>query len=133
MLIEPITPGQSPFPLLLDRISTELEKAANSPDDKGFLLGNFISEFNYGNPRVNKCLQDILRIWQINLTSLLRKGQLDNYVNANVDCEAVAQYIISSYMGIRTQMVAGNARVLANQYMDQMRYYLYAISKNFRA
>ena len=133
LLIEPITPGQNPFPLLLDRISSELEKAANSHDDKGFLLGNFINEFNHNNPRVNKCLQDILRIWQINLTALLRKGQLNNYVNPNVDCEAVAQYIISSYMGIRTQMVAGNSRLLVNQYMDQMRYYLYAISKNFQA
>ena len=133
LLIEPLSYKQSPFPLVLDRIGLELEKAVNTPNDKGFLLGNFINEFNRGNPRINKCLKDILKIWEVNLTALLRKGQLDNYVTDSVDCEAVARYIISSYLGIRMQMVTGDPRRLADQYMDQLRYYFYGISKNFMA
>lgn len=133
LLIEPLSSKQSPFPLVLDKIGMELEKAVNSAHDEGFLLGNFINEFQRGNPRVNKCLTDILKIWEVNLTALFRKGQLDNYVNANVDCEGVAGYIISSYFGIRMQMVHGDARRLADQHMDQLRYYFYGISKNFTA
>ncbi len=132
LLIEPLSYRQSPFPLVLDRIELELEKAVNSTDDKGFLLGNFITEFNKRNTRINKCLLDILKTWQINLTALFKKGQLDNYVNKGVDCEAVAQYITSSYMGVRIQMVEGNSRLLANQYLNQLRYYFYSISRNFR-
>ncbi|MEM1339428.1 MAG: TetR family transcriptional regulator [Bacteroidota bacterium] len=133
LLIEPISQNQNPFPLVLNKIGLELEKAVNSTDDQGFLLGNFINEFNREHPRINKCLNDILKIWEVNLTALLRKGQLDNYVSTNVDCEGVARYIISSYLGIRMQMVNGDSRRLADQYMDQLRYYFYAISKTLMA
>lgn len=133
LLIEPLSYQQSPFPLVLDKIGMELEKAVNTPNDQGFLLGNFINEFKTGHPRINKCLKDILKIWEVNLTALLRKGQLDNYVTYSVDCEAVARYVISSFIGIRMQMVSGDARRLADQFMDQLRYYFYGISKNFTA
>ena len=128
LLIEPVTYKQSPFPLIIDRIQIELEEANNSEDDNGFILANFISEFNSKNPRINKYLVDILKIWEINLISLLRKGQLDGYVKREVDCEGAANHIISSYMGTRTLMVEGNSRLLSDQFLQQLRYYFYSIS-----
>lgn len=131
LLIEPVAYKQSPFPLILDVIDLELEKAINSVADNGSMLFNFITEFNNKNHRINKYLKDILKIWEINLVSLLRKGQLDGYVNKDVDCNGVANYIISSYMGARTLMVEGNSQLLANQYIQQLRYYFYSISNKY--
>lgn len=131
LLIEPVTYKQSPFPLIIDRIQIELEEAINSETDNGFILGNFISEFNNKNPRINKYLIDILKIWEINLTSLFRKGQLDGYVKREVDCLGVANHVITSYMGTRTLMVEGNPRLLADQYLRQLRYYFYSISSSY--
>ncbi|MEO0571835.1 MAG: TetR family transcriptional regulator [Bacteroidota bacterium] len=131
LLIEPVTYKQSPFPLILDRMQIELEEAISNKNDNGFILANFISEFNTKNPRINRYLGDILKIWEINLISLLRKGQLDGYVKREVDCLGAANHVISSYMGVRTLMVEGNSRLLADQYIQQLRYYFYSISNSY--
>lgn len=133
LLIEPVKYMQSPFPLLLDMLEIELEGAISDENDRGFVLGNFISEFNKRNPRVSRYLVDILKIWEINLISLLRKGQLDGYVKKEVDCMEVANHIIASYMGTRTLMVDGNSRRLADQYLQQLHYYFFSISNAFKA
>lgn len=131
LLIEPVAYKQSPFPLILDMIEVELERTTNNEEDHGFMLANFINEFNRRNTRVNKYLKDILKIWEINLISLLRKGQLDGYVKKEVDCDGAANHIISSYMGIRTLMAGGDSPLLASQYMQQLRYYFFSLSSNF--
>jgi len=133
LLIEPVSYKQSPFPLILDMLEIEMSKVVDSESDNGFILGNFISEFNGRGPRINKYLKDILKIWEVNLDSLLRKGQLDGYVKHEVDCNAAASHIISSYMGMRTLMVEGDTQLLSAQYMQQLRYYFYSISSNYLA
>lgn len=133
LLIEPVSYKQSPFPLILDMFENELNQVAKSNSDHGFMLSNFITEFNKRNPRINKYLLDVLKIWEINLTSLLRKGQLDGYVDHHVDCESAANHIISSYFGIRTLMVDGNTRGLTQQHLQQLRYYFYSISPKVTA
>ena len=128
LLIEPVLYMQSPFPLLLELFEKELEKSVDNEHDNGFLLGNFITEFNKKNPRINKYLLDILQIWEINLTSLLRKGQLDGFVKKEMNCSGVASYIIASYMGTRTLMVEGNAKEIADEFLEQMRNYFVSLS-----
>ena len=129
LLIEPVSYKQSPFPLILDMFEDDLNKVSKSKNDHGFILANFINEFNNRNPRINKYLLDILKIWEINLTTLLRKGQLDGYVNHHIDCESAANHIISSYFGIRTLMVEGNSRNLTQQFLQQLRYYFHSIAQ----
>ncbi|MDT0538735.1 MULTISPECIES: TetR/AcrR family transcriptional regulator [Croceitalea] len=133
LLIEPAAYKQSPFPLILDMFEDNLNSVLKSTSDHGFILANFINEFNNRNSKINKYLLDILKIWEINLTSLLRKGQLDGYVNHHVDCESAANHIISSYFGVRTLMVEGNNRGLTQQYLQQLRYYFYSISQKVMA
>ncbi|MEM1257738.1 MAG: helix-turn-helix domain-containing protein [Bacteroidota bacterium] len=133
LLIEPVTYQQSPFPLILDKIQLDLDNAMAKETDNGFVLANFMVEFNNKNHRINKYLIDILKIWEINLVSLLRKGQLDGFVKREVDCEGVAKHIISSYIGVRTLIVEGNPRLLADQHLQQLRYYFYSISTSFGA
>jgi len=134
LLIEPVSYRQSPFPLILDRIELELDEAIQSETDNGFILANFISEFNNKNRRINKYLIDILKIWEINLISLLRKGQLDGYVKKEVDCSGAANHIITSYIGVRTLLVEGSSRFIADQFLQQLRYYFYSIStSSYRA
>lgn len=131
LLIEPVTYKQSPFPLILDMLQADLEDAANNENDNGFILGNFITEFNQKNKRLNKYLADILKIWEVNLISLFRKGQTDGYVRREIDCEGVANHVISSYIGVRTLMVEGNAHQLADQFNQQLRYYFHSISRTY--
>jgi hypothetical protein len=82
-----------------------------------------MAEFKGRNPEIMEYLKDIFKVWEVNLISSLQKGKSDGYVDRHVDSDAVAIYLISSYIGIRTLMVEGNCRSLRYKYMQQLRHY----------
>lgn len=128
MLIEPIETKENPFLSIEKCLDNGLETAEHNDMDFGFLLGNFISEFNRRNPEIMRYLNDILKIWEVNLISTLQKGKTDGYVDRHVNSEAVATYIISSYMGIRSLMVEGNCKMLHYNYIQQTRVYFKSLA-----
>lgn len=123
MLIEPIEGNDDSLKLIADCFENALETAVHNEMDYGFVLGNFVNEFNGRNPKVMRHLNDILKIWEVNLVSSIQKGKFDGYIDRHVDAEAVAVYLISSYMGIRTLMVQTTPIARKNKYMSQLRYY----------
>ena len=128
MLIEPIEGKENPFRAIEKCFEDALETAEHNEMDYGFILSNFISEFNRRNTVISKYLMDIYKVWEVNLVSILQKGKSDGYVDRHVDSEGVATYLISSYMGVRTLMVQGNCRNLRYKYMQQLRHYFSSLT-----
>lgn len=128
MLIEPIERKENPFETIEKCFDNALETAEHNEMDYGFMLSNFMSEFNRRNPEIMRYLKDIYQVWEVNLVTILQKGKSDGYVNRHVDSEGVAVYLISSYIGIRTLMVEGNCRTLRCKYLQQLRHYFKALS-----
>lgn len=128
MLIEPIEGKENPFVVIEKCFENALETAEHNEMDYGFILSNFISEFNRRNALISKYLMDIYKVWEVNLVSILQKGKSDGYVDRHVDSEGVATYLISSYMGVRTLMVQGNCRNLRYKYMQQLRHYFNSLT-----
>lgn len=128
MLIEPIEGHDNPLELITNCIEDALQTAEHNENDYGFVLSNFISEFNGKNPEIMKYLNDTLKIWEVNLVSSLQKGKFNGYVDRHVDCEGVASYVMSSYIGIRSLMVEGSASALRYRYMQQLKFYFKAIA-----
>ena len=128
MLIEPIEGKENPFVVIEKCFEDALETAEHNEMDYGFILSNFISEFNRRNTVISKYLMDIYKVWEVNLVSILQKGKSDGYVDRHVDSEGVATYLISSYMGVRTLMVQGNCRNLRYKYMQQLRHYFNSLT-----
>ena len=122
-LIEPIEGQEDPLDKIVACFDDALETAEHNFLDYGFILSNFITEFNGKNPDIMNYLQDILKVWEVNLVTALQKGKTDGYVDRHVDSEAVATYLISSYIGIRTLMVEGNSKMLRYKYIQQLRQY----------
>ncbi|MBC8766898.1 TetR/AcrR family transcriptional regulator [Arenibacter sp. BSSL-BM3] len=122
-LIEPIEGEEDPLNKIAACFDNALETAEHNFLDYGFVLSNFITEFNGKNPDIMNYLQDILKVWEVNLVTALQKGKTDGYVNRHIDSEAVATYLISSYIGIRTLMVEGNGKMLRYKYIQQLRHY----------
>jgi|TARA_R110000744_G_scaffold230684_2_gene348866 AcrR family transcriptional regulator len=122
-LIEPIEGQEDPLNKIVVCFDNALETAEHNFLDYGFVLSNFITEFNGKNPDIMNYLQDILKVWEVNLVTALQKGKSDGYVNRHIDSEAVATYLISSYIGIRTLMVEGNSKMLRYKYIQQLRQY----------
>ena len=130
MLIEPVEKCENPFRALESCFENALETAQHNEMDHGFILSNFMTEFNRRNPEISKYLQDIFKVWEVNLVSMLQKAKTDGYLERHVDSEAVATYLISSYIGIRTLMVEGNCKALKYQYMQQLKTYFKSMEQN---
>ena len=127
-LVQPIERKEDPFTIIEKSIDASLETAEHNILDNGFILSNFITETNGKDKEVNSYLNDILKIWEVALVTSLQKGKTDGYVARHVDSEAVAAYVIASYIGIRTQMASGNAKSLRYKYIQQLRTYFRALA-----
>ncbi len=100
-----------------------LKTAVHNEMDHGFLLSNFINEFNGRNDKIMKHLNEILRIWEVALVSAIQRGKFNGFVDRHVDAEGVAIYLMGSYIGIRTLMVETTPSARKYRFMSQLRYY----------
>lgn len=128
MLIEPIEGKSDPFVAIEHCFENALSTAEHNEFDYGFVLGNFINEFNGRNDEISKYLRDIYKVWEVNLVTTLQKGKSDGFVARHVDSEGVAAYLISSYIGIRMLMVEGNSKSLSYHFIQQTRQYLKSLA-----
>ena len=133
MLIEPLQDNEDPLQAIVDTFENALLTAENNEWDRGFILGNFISEFNGNHPEITNYLKDLIKIWEVNLVTVLQKGKANGLLGRHIDSEGVALYLISSFMGVRTLMVEGNARMLRYNYIQQLRQYLRMLSPGVNA
>lgn len=128
MLIEPIEGESNPLHAIETCLDDALQTAEHNEMDFGFVLANFMTEFNGRNEKITKYLRDICKVWEVNLVSALQRGKTDGFVERHIDSEGVAAYIIASYFGIRTMMVGSNARMLRYNYIQQTRNYFRSLS-----
>ena len=128
LLVEPSNFRQSPYKLLLDVFGTAIENAGTYQNDRGSMLAVFLSEFKENDTRIGKYLNDIYKIWQINITTILKKGKTDGYVDQHVDCDSAANFILASYFGTRSLMAKDNKAELKDAFIQQMSSYFYSLS-----
>ncbi|NDV42157.1 TetR/AcrR family transcriptional regulator [Flagellimonas sediminis] len=123
LLIEPLNTEENPLPIIVDSLENALEPGKKNEMAYGFMLNDFLTEFNKRNEEISGYLKDILNVWEVNLVSVLKKGKLDGYIARHVDCEGVATYIIASYLGMRSLMMDSSNRQLKYQYVQQLKHY----------
>ncbi|QBA65418.1 TetR/AcrR family transcriptional regulator [Muriicola soli] len=129
LMIEPIEGKADPLSSIDRCFENALATAEHNELDYGFVLGNFITEFNGRNDEISKYLKDIYKVWEVNLVTTLQKGKTDGYIARHVDSEGVASFLIASYIGIRVLMVEGNSKMLGYHYMQQIKQYLKSIAE----
>jgi len=122
-LIEPIEGHENPLEQIVRCFDDALETAVQNEMDYGFLLSNFIGEFNGRNANIMKHLNEIVRIWEVTLVSAIQKGKFNGHIDRHVDSEGVAIYLMSSYLGIRTLMVETTPSARKYRFMAQLRQY----------
>ncbi|MDB2606406.1 TetR/AcrR family transcriptional regulator [Zobellia sp.] len=127
MLIEPIEGHDNTLDSITHCFEDALETAVHNEFDFGFVLSNFIHEFNGKNDAIMKQLNDILRIWEVNLVSAIQRGKFNGHIDRHVDSEGVAVYLMSSYIGIRTLMVETAPSARKYRFMSQLRQYFKSI------
>ncbi len=128
VLIEPVEDQSNPLRAIEICLDDALQTAEHNQMDYGFVLANFMNEFNGRNEKIMGFLKEICKVWEVNLVTALQKGKTDGFVERHIDSEGVAMYIISSYFGVRTLMVTGNAKMLRYNYIQQLRNYFRSLS-----
>ncbi len=127
MLIEPIEGHDNALELITNCFENALETAVHNELDFGFVLNNFINEFNGRNENIMKHLNDILKIWEVNLISAIQKGKFNGHIDRHVDAEGVALFLMSSYIGVRTIMVENSPSARKYRFMAQLKQYFKSI------
>ncbi len=127
MLIEPIEGHDNALELITNCFENALETAVHNELDFGFVLNNFINEFNGRNENIMKHLNDILKIWEVNLVSAIQKGKFNGHIDRHVDAEGVALFLMSSYIGVRTIMVGNSPSARKYRFMAQLKQYFKSI------
>lgn len=123
MLIEPIEGHENTLELIIQCFEDALETAVHNESDFGFVLSNFINEFNGRNENIMKHLNDILKIWEVSLVTAIQRGKFNGYIDRHVDSEGVAVYLMSAYIGVRTLMVETAPSARKYRFMSQLRNY----------
>ncbi|MGB5273785.1 MAG: TetR/AcrR family transcriptional regulator [Flavobacteriaceae bacterium] len=123
MLIQPIEGHDQTLTMISDCFEDALETAVHNELDYGFVLSNFMNEFNGRNENIMKHLNEILKVWEVNLVSAIQRGKFNGHIDRHVDAEGVAIYLMSAYIGIRTLMVETAPAARKYRFMAQLRQY----------
>ncbi|MCB0371940.1 MAG: TetR/AcrR family transcriptional regulator [Muricauda sp.] len=123
LLVEPLNTFENPLPIIVESLENALEPGKRNEMAYGFMLNDFLTEFNKRNEEISNYLKDIINVWEVNLVSVLKRGKVDGHIARHVDCEGVATYIIASFMGMRTLMIDNSNRQLKYQYIQQLKQY----------
>ena len=129
LLIEPLNTQENPLPIIVESLEKALEPSKSNEMAYGFMLNDFLTEFNKRNAEISRYLRDVLDVWEVNLVSVLKRGKLDGHIARHVDCEGVATYIIASYLGMRSLFTDDSSRQLKYQYIQQLKHYFRAIAE----
>ena len=104
LLIEPLDTDENPLPVIVESLENALEPGKKNEMAYGFMLNDFLTEFNKRNEEISGYLKNIISVWEVNLVAVLKRGKVDGHIARHVDCEGVATYIIASYLGMRSLM-----------------------------
>ncbi|EAR02758.1 TetR/AcrR family transcriptional regulator [Maribacter sp. HTCC2170] len=127
LLIEPIEGHDNALDLITNCFENALETAVHNELDYGFVLNNFVNEFNGRNDKIMKHLNDILKIWEVNLVSTIQKGKFNGHIDRHVDAEGVALFLMSSFIGVRTLMAESTPSARKYRFMAQLKQYFKSI------
>lgn len=128
LLVEPLNTCENPLPAILESLENALEPGKKNEMAYGFMLNDFLTEFNKRNEEISNHLKSILSVWEVNLVSVLKRGKVDGHIARHVDCEGAATYIIASFMGMRSLMMDSTNGQLKYQYIQQLKQYFNAIA-----
>ena len=77
---------------------------------KGCLIGNIAAETSDDMPIVRKALARVLANWTELVANAIRDGQADASIDARLDAEEIARFLISSWEGAVIRMKIVNSR-----------------------
>ncbi|TDQ21999.1 TetR/AcrR family transcriptional regulator [Tenacibaculum caenipelagi] len=96
----------------------------------GCPLGNLIQEMSPINNDFKKILEEVKNFWFKAITTFIKNGQDNNTIANHINAEEVAEFIISSYWGVRNLGKLDTTNKTYTNYLKQLKFYLKSIENN---
>lgn len=98
-LLTPMREADEPLDTLLAYMDSRIRNMTDDAFVLGCPLNNLVQEMSPVNDEFKMHLNHILQTWQAVIEQALIKGQAQNRIRGDVDCEAAALFIVSAWEG----------------------------------
>ena len=132
MVFDPLRDSDDPLMTLLDIIERKGETAGIDSVRLGCPLNNLMQEMSPLNDEFKNRILAVLNQWQNVVTDALRSAQDRGHISLDVDCNAVALFIVSSWegcVGVAKNMQSVDAYRVC---MGQLRHYVHGLQTTRR-
>ena len=127
LLIAPIKNSADPLERIYQTIKKNLIEDTDFDIQYGCPINNLIQEMSPIKENFKMTLQKVIEDWKKAIVKELENGKKTGVVNKEIDSNAVAEFIIVSYEGLRgTGKVYQNFK-LYESYIKQLKFYLNAL------
>lgn len=98
-LLNPLREADEPLDTLLAYMDNRIRDLTDDAFELGCPLNNLVQEMSPVDDAFKTHLDHILHAWQVVIEQALIKGQTQNRIQQDVDCEAAALFIVSAWEG----------------------------------
>ena len=98
-LLTPLREADDPLDTLLAYMDSRIRDMTDDAFELGCPLNNLVQEMSPVDDEFKTHLDHILQAWQAVIEQALIKGQAQNRIRQDVDCEAAALFIVSAWEG----------------------------------
>lgn len=123
-MITPLNQPGNPFEIIKTTFINRIKSFTAYDKKHGCPLNNLINEIGDVDESYRKSLQNIIEKWTTALSALIKRGQNENVLKKNIDPNATAVYLISSYEGIRGIRKIYNDDIQLNNYIKAYTAYI---------
>ena len=126
-LINPLDQVGDASTIIFEAIEKNLKALENKGQSYGLMLGNFLHDFGKNDTVIASKLINIINHWKLALVKCLQSSKTNGFINRHVDSEAIASFIIASYIGLRSLKKFDSDVILHYKYLSQLKNYLYSL------
>jgi len=123
-LIAPLYEQEEPIKLLKQVFTQRLNAFSWEIKQIGCPVNNLMNEIGDKEAAYQRALRQIMEEWKAALINLLEKGKKSGSLNAEIDSESVAVYLMAAYEGVKGIRKLYNDDQVLEQYLTALQDYI---------
>ncbi|MBU2997145.1 TetR/AcrR family transcriptional regulator [Cellulophaga baltica] len=128
-MIKPLYENKNAIELLKTTFSNRLKSFSSFEKEHGCPANNLINEIGDTEEGYQLALKEIINDWKKALILLIEKGKKENEIKKNINSEATAIYLISSFEGVRGIRKLYKDDTILDTYITGLTHYIEQLKK----
>ncbi len=128
-MVTPLYEDKNAIELLKTTFSNRLKSFSSFEKEHGCPANNLINEIGDTEEGYQLALKEIINDWKKALILLIEKGKKENQIKENINSEATAIYLISSFEGVRGIRKLYKDDTILDTYITGLTHYIEQLKK----